>query len=147
MANDLAVYGVSQNKWFIAKVKGGLENDRDLWRGVIDGDGSIGIYQNRPTIQLTGSLHVCLQFKAFLENQLDLPMPNVAPYKNSYKFSVSNHRADGAIRLLYENCTVALDRKREIAKRILNAFQVQGTSRYLTRLSEPTQNGRICKQK
>jgi hypothetical protein len=143
MANDIAKYGVVTNKWFIVKVKCGLENDRDLWRGAIDGDGNIGIYPKRtpegkirliPKIQLTGNLHICLQFKTFLENQLGLPMPNIIPYKNSYIFSVSDHRAVRAIKLLYENCTVALDRKLEVARTIMHSFQVQGDSRYLTRL-------------
>lgn len=142
MANCLAKYGVVPNKWFIVKVKGGIENDRDLWRGAMDGDGNIGIYPKRirggkirsiPKIQLTGSLHSCLQFKAFLENQLDMPMPNVVPNKNSYTFSVSDHRAVRVIKLLYDNCTVALDRKLEIPKRIMNSFQVRGTSRCLVR--------------
>lgn len=143
MANDIAKYGVVTNKWFIVKVKCGIENNRDLWRGAIDGDGNIGIYQKRsrvgetrliPKIQLTGNLYICLQFKTFLENQLGLPMPNIIPYKNSYMFSVSDHRAVRAIKLLYENCTVALDRKLEIARIIMHSFQVQRDSRYLTRL-------------
>lgn len=97
MANDIAKYGVVTNKWFIVKIKCGLENDRDLWRGAIDGDGNIGIYSKKtqegkirliPKIQLTGNLHICLQFKAFLEKQLGLPMPNIVSYRNSYMFSV-----------------------------------------------------------
>jgi hypothetical protein len=143
MANEIAKYGIVTNKWFIVKVKCGLENDRHLWRGAIDGDGNIGIYPKRtlegkirliPKIQLTGNLHICLQFKAFLENQLGLLMPNIIPCKNSYIFSVSDHRAVRAIKLLYENCTVALDRKLEIAKRIMNSFRVHSTGHYLTRL-------------
>lgn len=143
MADDIAKYGIVPKKWFIAKVKGGMEDDRDLWRGVIDGDGTLGIYQKKtangmirsiPYISLTGNLYICHQFKAFLEQRTGLPMPEIIPYRNSYQFSVSDHRAVRAIKLLYENCSVALDRKLEIAKRIMKSFQVHGVSKYLTRL-------------
>lgn len=143
MANDLAAYGVVPNKWYIVKVKGGIENDRDLWRGVMDGDGTLGIYQKKtfngstrlvPYISLTGNLYICHQFKAYLEHQIGLPMPRINPNKNSYLFSVSDHRAVRAIKLLYENSTVALDRKLRIANTISDSYKVQGDSRYLRRL-------------
>ncbi|HKG87729.1 MAG TPA: hypothetical protein VKA95_05335 [Nitrososphaeraceae archaeon] len=142
MANDLAKYGVVPRKWFIVKIKGGIENNRDLWRGVVDGDGNMGIYHRKtstgstrtvPYISLTGNLHVCLQFKAFLENTLSLPMPNLVPTKNSYLFSVSDHRAVRAIKLLYKECTVALDRKLAIAENIMNSFEVTNSIRYIKR--------------
>jgi hypothetical protein len=143
MANDLIVYGVRTKKSFVAKVKGGIENNRDTWRGAIDGDGHLGIYKRRtkngatrliPYISLTGNLNVCQQFKAFLEHQIGMPMPDIYPYKNSYLFFVSDHRAVRAIKLLYEDCAVALDRKLEIAKKILASYLLQGNSRYLKRV-------------
>jgi NUMOD3 motif len=143
MANDLVVYGVRTKKSFVAKVKRNIENDRDTWRGTIDGDGHLGIYKRRtkngvtrliPYISLTGSLNVCLQFKTFLEYQIGMPMPNIISSKKSYFFSVSDHRAVRAIKLLYEDCAVALDRKLEIAKKILASFLLQGNSRYLRRI-------------
>jgi hypothetical protein len=81
-----------------------------------------------PYISITGNLYVCLQFRAFLEHQIGLSMPNIVPYKNSYQFSVSDHRAVRAIKLLYENCNMALDRKLKFAKTILDSFEVQGNS-------------------
>jgi hypothetical protein len=143
MANDLVKFGVVPRKWFIVKMKGGLENSRDSWRGVIDGDGSMGIYPRKtslgtvrltPCISLTCSLQVCLQFKAFLENTLGLPMPNIYPIKNSYVFTVRDHRAVRAIKLLYEGYTVALDRKLVIAKKIMNSFEIIAGRTYVKRL-------------
>jgi NUMOD3 motif-containing protein len=143
MANDIAKYGVVTKKWFIVKVKGGLENDRDLWRGIVDGDGYIAIYPRKtsngtvrpiPYISLTGNLYICLQFKAFLEHQIGLSMPDIVPYKNSYQISVSDHRAVRAIKLLYEDCAVALDRKLKVAKKILETFLLQGNSYILKRV-------------
>lgn len=55
-----------------------------------------------PYISLTGSKSVCLQFRAFLEKELNEPMPpNIIFYKKSYLFMVSDHRAVKAIRLLW----------------------------------------------
>jgi hypothetical protein len=125
IANSLRSYGIVPNKWFIVKINGGLENNRDLWRGIIDGDGHIGIHSSIPCISLTGSLRVCLQFKTFLEHQLGISMPNLVSYKNSYSISVSGHRAVRAIKLLYENCTVALDRKLVVARKIMDLFQIR----------------------
>src|SRR2546422_4689796 len=106
MAGDLARYGVVPRKWFIVKMKGGVENNQDLWRGYIDGDGNLGIYLRKrkdgsyrhiPYIALTSNLYVRHQFKEFLEKSLSFSMPNVVPYKKSYLFSISDHRALRAI--------------------------------------------------
>jgi hypothetical protein len=142
MAEDLARYGVVPNKWFIVKVKGGVENNKDLWRGIIDGDGHLGIYLRRrkegslrpiPYISLTCNLNVCLQFKAFLEKSLGFLMPNIVPDKKSYQLWISDHRALRAIGLLYANCSLALDRKLADARNMMNSFQLIGRSRYIRR--------------
>jgi hypothetical protein len=70
MANALAKYGFVPRKCFNAEIKDGIENDRHVWRGVIDGDGSLGIHVRKdsgrrvPYINITGGKTVCLQFKA-----------------------------------------------------------------------------------
>jgi hypothetical protein len=142
MAEDLAGYGVVPDKWFIVKVKGGVENNKDLWRGIIDGDGHLGIYLRRckngslrpiPYISLTSNLNVCLQFKAFLEKSLGFLMPNIVPDKKSYQLWISDHRALRVITLLYTNCGLALDRKLADAQNIMNSFQLIGRSRYIRR--------------
>ena len=129
-------------KCFVGKSIG-LQDSKHFWRGVIDGDGHLEIYLRKtlletvrsiPYISLTGNLHVCLQFKTFLENTLGLSMPNIVPYKKSYLFSVSDHRALRAIKLLYVDCTVALDRKLAIAGKIMESFEVIDNSRYVKRL-------------
>jgi hypothetical protein len=133
MANTLAKYGIVPNKCFIAEIKGGVESNRHLWRGVIDGDGSLGIYVRKnwngsmrkvPYINITGTKNVCLQFNSFLEKELGEPMPpNVIFYKKSYLFMVEGHRAVKAIKLLYSDCTIALERKLIRAREIMEEFQ------------------------
>jgi hypothetical protein len=137
MANALAKYGCVPRKCFNGEIKGGMENYRHCWRGVIDGDGSLGVYERKdsgrrvPYISLTGNKSVCLQFRDFLQTELDEPMPqNVIFYKKSYSFMVSDHRAVKAIELLYTNCTIALNRKLQRADEILHEFEGFRCSNY-----------------
>jgi hypothetical protein len=62
-------------------------------------------------------------------------MPNIYPIKNSYIFTVHNHRAVRAIILLYDGCAIALDRKLEIAKKKMNSFKIIAGGRCVKRLS------------
>jgi hypothetical protein len=142
IAARLAEYGIVMRKCFVGKPIGLIDN-KHFWRGVIDGDGHLEIYlretstetfRSIPYISLTGNLYVCTQFKTFLESTLGLSMPNIVSYKKSYLFSVSDHRALRAIQLLYMDCTMALDRKLAIAKKIINSFEVIDNSRYIKRL-------------
>jgi hypothetical protein len=143
IANDLAKYGVLPKKCFIAKIEGGIEYDRNLWRGIIDGDGTLDIYVRKnsngttrkiPYISLTGSSNICLQFKTFLEKELQQSMPAVISNKNSYLFHVSDHRAIKIIKLLYEHCTIALDRKLSTAHNLMESFQITDNTRFIKRL-------------
>ena len=142
IANRLAEYGIVRRKCFIGKSTG-LEDNRHFWRGIIDGDGHLGVYPRKtsvgtirpiPYISVTGNLYLCNQFKSFLESALNLSMPNIVASKKSYAFSVSDHRALKAIKLLYEGCIVALERKLAIANKIMISFEVIANSRYIKRL-------------
>jgi hypothetical protein len=142
IANRLAEYGIVRRKCFVGKAAG-LEDNKHFWRGIMDGDGHLGVYHRKtlmeitrpvPYISVTGNFYVCLQFKAFLENALGTLMPNIVSCKRSYSFSVSDHRALRAIKLLYEDCTLALDRKLGTAKKIMKSFEVIDNSRYIKRL-------------
>jgi hypothetical protein len=133
MANALGKYGFVPKKCFIAEIKGGVESNRHLWRGVIDGDGSLGVYVRKnsnggvlrvPYITVTGTKNVCLQFKSFLEKELgELMPPSVVFYKKSYLLMVSGHRAVKGIKLLYNDCTIALERKLIKAREIIEEFR------------------------
>jgi hypothetical protein len=142
IANKLAEYGIVRRKCFVGKAAG-LEDNKHFWRGIIDGDGHLGVYLRKtlmgitrpvPYISVTGNFYLCLQFRAFLENALGTLMPNIVSSKRSYSFSVSDHRALKAIKLLYKDCTVALDRKLGTAKKIMESFEVIDNSRYIKRL-------------
>ncbi len=130
IANSLIKYGCVPKKCFVAEIKGDIQFNRHLWRGILDGDGSLGLYSRLngngsvrkvPYISLTGTYNVCRQFRDFLQKQLE-PMPQkIIPSKRSYFFMVSDHRAIKAIKLLYDNCKVALDRKLIQTDTIINS--------------------------
>ena len=50
MANAHAPFGVVSKKCLNGEIKGGIANySRHVWRGLIDGDGSLGVYEgNKP---------------------------------------------------------------------------------------------------
>ncbi len=130
LANILGKYGIVPRKCFTAQVKGGLEYSKHFWRGLIDGDGSLGYYERKctngsvrrvPYINITGSKHICLQFKAFLEKGIGTPMPPRSSfYRSSYGYQIYDHRAIKAIKLLYSGCTIALDRNLRKALEVID---------------------------
>ena len=132
MANTLKKYGFVPRKCFTAEIKE-VQNNRHVWCGLIDGDGSLGVYERKnmngtirriPYISVTGNKIVCLQFRSFLQKELREPMPpSVIFYKKSYLFMLSDHRAVKAIKLLYSNCTIVLERKLQKALEIMEEFQ------------------------
>ena len=133
MVNTLREYGFVPRKCFTAEIKEVQEYNRHVWRGLIDGDGSLGVYERKnmngtirriPYISVTGDLIVCLQFRSFLQKELREPMPpSVIFYKKSYLFMLFDHRAVKAIKLLYSNCTMILERKLQKVIEIMEEFQ------------------------
>jgi hypothetical protein len=133
LANVLGKYGVVPRKCFNAQVKGGLEYSRHLWRGLIDGDGSLGYCERNylngsvrsvPYINITGSKHICSQFKTFLEKEIGEPMPPRSFfYRNSYGYVIYDHRAIKAIKLLYDGCTIALNRNLKKAFEMIDKYE------------------------
>lgn len=66
MASTLVSYGFVPKKSKVARVQL-LEDNRNFWRGAIDGDGTISIDSlGRPWMKFVGSFEIVLQFKKFL---------------------------------------------------------------------------------
>lgn len=116
---DLARYGVVPRKSLIAECVG-LEFNRDFWRGVVDGNGTLGHNRDKlgrdyPTIGLCGSRALMQQFAAFiLHTQGGRPV-NVRPASKIFIVSVACSRAKKLARTLYENASTALARKHALA--------------------------------
>lgn len=101
-----------------------LAVSRDFWRGVVDGDGSIGMYRTkrnpRPFAQfrLVGSRRILDPFTEFLV-AAGLSRLSVRPHKTIQTVGTTRGSAEKIIGLLYKDATVALCRKAEMAARIL----------------------------
>ena len=120
--------GLTPRKSVSLKVAEDLELDADFWRGMLDGDGSIGIqnYGKRTyaSVQLDGSLHVLTQFQRYVE----IVTGNVykvsahPSIKGFGRLKLNSKPACKLLSVLYGNDNVAL--KRNIA---LNAIKLGGS--------------------
>jgi hypothetical protein len=119
LVTALARYGVVPRKSLTAKVLG-LEDDRDFWRGAVDGDGSVAIYTRRAELHLNGSRRMMDQFAAFVARHTGL----VAKVAGRYRPEIARVRYCGSsaaevARLLYEGSAVALERKAAVAAELM----------------------------
>lgn len=117
MVEDLAAHGVSPRKSFTAIppcLSRSLE--RDFWRGMIDGDGSIVFAKDRPTVKLFGSFDSCLAFCEFVDRVCGHRY-RISKHKSIFCIEVSRGgHAASLLRLLYDNAVTSLDRKAERAR-------------------------------
>lgn len=121
----LARFGVVPNKSLTAKVTG-LEFNRDFWRGLVDGDGSIGVGvaksgQPNYRFSLNGSFAMLSQFSEFVRTVCPNHRLNVFPVGNVGMFSTADLTARKIVNALYGGCTVALPRKLKIARKFIEA--------------------------
>lgn len=117
---DLAIYGVVPCKSHIAKARNNIEQNTHFWRGVIDGDGSIGFARTTPVLALVGSLQLLTQFKDYVLTIC--PQQKILPIKHSsvWRIAYYSSNAKTIIDNLYSNASVYLDRKYKRAMSILD---------------------------
>ncbi|GIJ50798.1 hypothetical protein Val02_76840 [Virgisporangium aliadipatigenens] len=107
------------------KISTRLFFSRDFWRGVVDGDGSIGAYRVgnaealRPQFRLCGREALLTHFLDFLDVHGIVGL-SVRPHKSIFNVGTNSGPAAEIIELLYVGAVVALPRKAEMAWRILN---------------------------
>ena len=123
VVNALSEYGVVPRKSLVADVSQDLINNRDFWRGMIDGDGCLSTnqYRNNPKycrVTITGSRLVCENFVSFVNYNFNYVM-SVRKYNhaNCYATVVTKDSVSRSLaKLLYNNAIVSLDRKLQIAE-------------------------------
>jgi hypothetical protein len=117
LIDRLASFGVVPRKSKTAEALA-LTDNRDFWRGVVDGDGSVFFVKRLPGypfISLCGSRRLMDQFSHYVGTVLGRNEPPVRPHKQIWSVGVGGAPATTIIRTLYEGCSVALPRKMEKA--------------------------------
>lgn len=107
-----------------------LAVSRHFWRGLVDGDGSLGCYAKRPgsepgaQFRLCGEGRALLAFTKFLrEDGSTGARLTVRPHKSIYNVGTTGWSAARIVQLLYEDAPVALDRKAEMARLIIAKYR------------------------
>ena len=124
-------YNVIPNKSKLATVPLSLCLNRHFWRGMIDGDGSIGCYtinkgkvneiKNRWNIMLCGTEDICNGFLNFVKQSFNTKANcKKSKRKNVWKVVFQHKMASELIDILYSKANVSLYRKLEIAKVCIN---------------------------
>ena len=126
-----------------------LIQSRDFWRGVVDGDGSLGILATGYAyFELVGSrrlLEACLSF--LKSNGLGARM-TIRADKTIFQIATAGYIAEKIVVFLYGNATVALDRKAATAAKIAAGrdARLSSESARLTQIADWYQGGESLKQ-
>lgn len=122
IAKDLNYYGITPRKSLTAQAKNiDGEYERDFWRGIIDGDGSLHISQQKPNFNLVGSNDICNSFKNFLLKNEVNTSAKISEKANVYYFSTGGtYLVMDICDLLYKSANIYLDRKYNFATNLIN---------------------------
>lgn len=129
--DDMIKNNVIPNKSKLAKVPLTLCLNRHFWRGMIDGDGSIGCYtinkgkpneiKDRWNIILCGTESICNGFLNFAKQNFKTKAKSKkSKRKNVWKIVFQHKMASKLIEILYSHSNISLHRKLEIAKVCIN---------------------------
>lgn len=126
LAATLLAYGISPRKTKTASPSDSVCRDPDFWRGCWDGDGEVDQGNNCPVLTLTGSFKLihafCVYFAEVCPEYPLKPRPtghtNCTAYINLYGYG-----AMVLLKLIYQNATVAMPRKMQTAKYLLERHE------------------------
>lgn len=124
VCSNLIRFGVTPSKTYNVDCSNTIKNSRHFWRGCIDGDGYIS---DKPFSRLnfvSKSLKFLEKFKTFCDS-IVTSKAEIRVHRNKkrgtfiYSLSYKGSKAAHIIRFLYKDSNVYMDRKYEIAKRII----------------------------
>ena len=123
ICRDLIKLGVTPRKTFTFKPHKVLENSKDFWRGIIDGDGSLTTLDKTRSTNFQFASGSKDEFKSYIKflkkKNIKRPLVQIRKSKYSkpfYVVSITGVRARKIAKLLYEKSskTARLDRKYKI---------------------------------
>jgi hypothetical protein len=102
-----------------------------FWRGIFDGDGHISKWKSKYEhleIGLTNTKETCESFKEFASCHVENGA-SVRPHSNgrgvTFKYTLSHKKARLLLAILYTNSSIALERKKTMAVKIINAESLE----------------------
>ena len=117
--------------------------NRDFWRRVVDGNGTLDVPRTFPrrqgaVVRLCGSRSLIDQFATFVTSRLGDWRGSVRPHKSIFCAAVTGTLAEELIRILYDDAIYALERKANAARNILQAgaLAVESPKRTLRRVGK-----------
>jgi DNA-binding CsgD family transcriptional regulator len=137
IVHDLEDYGIYPNKSHTYSPPSFLQYDKDFWRGMIDGDGCIGLYKRSSgtylaRLELCGSYDCVALFTKTLRTLFGLNV-STRKMKTIYRVSCGGRSAFQVVKWLYEGAECALQRKAAVAQQILNPPHDNGARGILLR--------------
>lgn len=119
IVKKLEYLGVINNKTYFLKPHKDLIDNKHFWRGVIDGDGCLGLNNVKNSIRVNldicGTFETCECFKDFLEKETQRDLSNIKinqVSKTFYTFRISSlYSVIDISNFLYKDSVIYLDRK------------------------------------
>jgi len=122
LAELLYEYHIVPRKSLKERAPDSLKMDSDYWRGVIDGDGCLGVNKRGfPRLELVGSKDLCEGFLSFVKTLAPTKVSLTKDKRTEglYRVQLCGLWVKRVVEALYSGAEVALDRKAEIDKSIL----------------------------
>lgn len=115
----LARHGVVPRKTATMELGDEAAERAAVWLGVLDGDGSVGLYRDgrQPRVRFAGTRQLMKQCEAFWRRSLGFagPAPAARPHRREvWTFALVNRKASDAAQLLLASSPVSMRRKRQL---------------------------------
>lgn len=104
-----------------------LRDSRDFWRGVLDGDGSLGHDGRYPYIRICGHAIAVDEASAFIRRRAITSLNRVSTASGIFQIETGGSTGGEIIRMLYERPCIALERKNVRAQMIINGSTEKST--------------------